>query len=74
MKEVVGAFNQEKALIGVFSVMTHLRVWTFVSSCTREAVRHDVVTAGQHRHRPGQQQQQGQQHHGDWLLGLDAVM
>ena len=35
MKAVVAAFNQEKALVGAFSVITNLRFgWTFVSSST----------------------------------------
>ena len=35
MKAVVAAFNQEKALVGAFSVITNLRI-AFVSSTTRD--------------------------------------
>ena len=38
MKAVVAAFNQEKALVGAFSVITNLRMERF------EALEHTVIT------------------------------
>ena len=41
MKAVVAAFNQEKALVGAFSVITNLRMELFqalVSSCSEDEV------------------------------------
>ena len=45
MKEVVAAFNQEKALVGAFSVITNLRI-AFVSSSTSEPELAAVPGAG----------------------------
>ena len=41
MKAVVAAFNQEKALVGAFSVITNLRMELF------EALCHDVTRDGE---------------------------
>ena len=42
MKAVVAAFNQEKALIGAFSVITNLRM-AFVSSSNLDSVKLHIV-------------------------------
>ena len=36
MKAVVAAFNQEKALVGAFSVITNLRMEVFEALCSTE--------------------------------------
>ena len=36
MKAVVAAFNQDKALVGAFSVITNLRMDLFEALCTAE--------------------------------------
>ena len=53
MKAVVAAFNQEKALVGAFSVITNLRmelfeavvctVWSCVVLCTISTIAHLAV-------------------------------
>ena len=46
MKAVVAAFNQEKALVGAFSVITNLRIcfgWNFLKHCTWLVWGHAVI-------------------------------
>ena len=50
MKAVVAAFNQEKALVGAFSVITNLRMELFEAlvrrnscCCERNAVQHQAA-------------------------------
>ena len=45
MKAVVAAFNQEKALVGAFSVITNLRMELF-EALTHTHATHDVVRDG----------------------------
>ena len=40
MKALVAAFNQEKALVGAFSVITNLRMELFKALASSEAVQH----------------------------------
>ena len=47
MKAVVAAFNQEKALVGAFSVITNLRMELF-QALENTQVRHPVVAAPHH--------------------------
>ena len=42
MKALVGAFNQEKALVGAFSVITNLRMELFEALVTVEEERNDA--------------------------------
>ena len=45
MKALVGAFNQEKALVGAFSVLTNLRMELFqglVETADCDQIRHEV--------------------------------
>ena len=62
MKAVVAAFNQEKALVGAFSVITNLRMELFqalivtrhqvtASSADHLALGRDEAVAAGHRHR-----------------------
>ena len=48
MKALVGVFNQEKALVGTFSVITNLRMELF-----QALVQTDAVSAGVWRHGKG---------------------
>ena len=43
MKAVVAAFNQEKALVGAFSVITNLRMELFEALVTIRVCPHDVI-------------------------------
>ena len=52
MKAVVAAFNQEKALVGAFSVITNLRMELFETLLPgRHLQEGDPPAAGQHRDR-----------------------
>ena len=44
MKAVVAAFNQEKALVGAFSVITNLRMELFQAGITMLVSRTSVIT------------------------------
>ena len=62
MKAVVAAFNQEKALVGAFSVITNLRMELFeaLPGDVLGAVRAPVVQAGLQRHAVGQPVRDGE--------------
>ena len=51
MKVVVAAFNQEKALVGAFSVITNLRMELFEALVSRYRAAVDI-SAGQRRDDP----------------------
>ena len=45
MKALVGAFNQEKALVGAFSVITYLRMDIFEALVYTAALQHLTMTS-----------------------------
>ena len=51
MKAVVAAFNQEKALVGAFSVFTNLRMELFQALLWREFNSNNVVFAASSQNR-----------------------
>ena len=46
MKELVGAFNQEKALVGAFSVTTNLRMELFQALVSTRGLMADGLDSG----------------------------
>ena len=48
MKEVVAAFNQEKALVGAFSVITNLRMELFEALVIRDNMEYNWSVNGLH--------------------------
>ena len=42
MKALVGAFNQEKALVGAFTVITNLRITNLVSSSNEDTTNNNT--------------------------------
>ena len=48
MKALVGAFNQEKALVGAFSVLTNLRVELFQALAVMSSVQRVAPAGGLH--------------------------
>ena len=50
MKAVVAAFNQEKVLVGAFSVITNLRMDLFEALVTARVSDAEAIKSGNSRH------------------------
>ena len=66
MKAVVAAFNQEKALVGAFSVITNLRMQLFEALVP-------TVQRGEHRAAAGRVRAPGRGRGGDAEVGLQPA-